>query len=242
MDLVVRGDNRTEAFVEFKYPREPTERNPPWTMIFGKVLGDLYRLAACRDPLAERVFVFVETARLHAYLASTAQRYGMDLHAATVSLLPDQAALLPPTAVREIGALAAQHVTARRIAVERVDASLCLTAYAVDALDGPTATAATGTVAAVDEPSPTRLSPTVRGARAEILNAAHAVMRRSGERSFTVAEVVDEMSRDGTRYAQATIRTMITGHLCRNAPDHAATTYDDLERIDRGRYRLLHDD
>jgi hypothetical protein len=31
---------------------------------------------------------------------------------------------------------------------------------------------------------------------------------------------------------------MITGHLCRNAPDNAGTTYDDLERVDYGHYRL----
>jgi hypothetical protein len=41
-----------------------------------------------------------------------------------------------------------------------------------------------------------------------------------------------------TGYAESTIRTMITAHLCWNAPDNAGTTYDDLERVDRGRYRL----
>lgn len=46
------------------------------------------------------------------------------------------------------------------------------------------------------------------------------------------------MTRRCTGYAESTIRTMITAHLCRNAPDNAATTYDDLERTDRGRYRL----
>jgi hypothetical protein len=47
-------------------------------------------------------------------------------------------------------------------------------------------------------------------------------------------------SRDatGTGNAESTIRTMIVSHLCRNAPDHAATTYDDLERVGRGLYRL----
>lgn len=38
--------------------------------------------------------------------------------------------------------------------------------------------------------------------------------------------------------AAALPRTMITAHLCANAPDKAAVTYDDLERVDRGLYRL----
>jgi hypothetical protein len=46
------------------------------------------------------------------------------------------------------------------------------------------------------------------------------------------------MTLRGTGYAGSTIRTMITAHLCWNAPDNAGTTYDDLERIDRGRYRV----
>ncbi|MCW2862532.1 MAG: hypothetical protein JWP48_4240 [Actinoallomurus sp.] len=56
--------------------------------------------------------------------------------------------------------------------------------------------------------------------------------------AFTPAQVVTEMTRRGTGYAESTIRTMVTAHMCRNAPDNAGTTYDDLERIDRGVYRL----
>jgi hypothetical protein len=67
------------------------------------------------------------------------------------------------------------------------------------------------------------------------------VLTRSGESTFTLAEVVAEMARRGTGYAESTIRTMVPSHLCRNAPSHATTTYDDLERIDRGLYRLVPD-
>jgi hypothetical protein len=52
---------------------------------------------------------------------------------------------------------------------------------------------------------------------------------------------VDEMRRRGTGYAETTIRTMVTAHMCRNAPDNNAVTYDDLERVDRGLYRLVRD-
>jgi hypothetical protein len=76
------------------------------------------------------------------------------------------------------------------------------------------------------------------GARREILQAIRAVLARSGSDTFTPAQIVVEMARRGTGYAESTIRTMVTAHMCRNAPDNAATTYDDLERVDRGVYRL----
>ncbi|MEU4573607.1 hypothetical protein [Nonomuraea sp. NPDC023979] len=74
--------------------------------------------------------------------------------------------------------------------------------------------------------------------KAYILAAIRALLARSGRDSFTPAQVVAEIKRRGTGYADATIRTMVTGHMCRNAPDNAGTTYDDLERINRGVYRL----
>jgi len=76
------------------------------------------------------------------------------------------------------------------------------------------------------------------GARREILDAIRVVLTRSGRDTFTPVEIVTEMTRRGSGYAESTIRTMITGHLCWNAPDNAGTTYEDLERIDRCRYRL----
>ena len=39
-------------------------------------------------------------------------------------------------------------------------------------------------------------------------------------------------------YAESTIRTHVTSRMCGNAPDNHAVTYDDLVRIDAGRYRL----
>ncbi|MCP2097253.1 hypothetical protein [Actinosynnema sp. NPDC000082] len=75
------------------------------------------------------------------------------------------------------------------------------------------------------------------GAREEILSAVDAVLSRSGGTTFTLAEVIVEMTRRGTGYAESTIRTMVTSHLCRNAPVHTTTPHDDLERVDRGRYR-----
>jgi hypothetical protein len=77
------------------------------------------------------------------------------------------------------------------------------------------------------------------GVRQEILEAVEAVLTRSGGMTFTVAEIITEMVRSRTSYAESTVRTMITGHMCRNAPDNAGTTYDDFERVGRGTYRLV---
>jgi hypothetical protein len=75
------------------------------------------------------------------------------------------------------------------------------------------------------------------GARGEILAAIEAIVTRSGSETFALDEVLIEMRRKNSRYADSTVRTMVTSHMCANAPDHAAKTYDDLERVDRGLYR-----
>jgi hypothetical protein len=43
---------------------------------------------------------------------------------------------------------------------------------------------------------------------------------------------------DGT-YRPSTIRTHVVSRMCRDAPDHHAVTYDDLERVSPGLYRQL---
>jgi hypothetical protein len=75
-------------------------------------------------------------------------------------------------------------------------------------------------------------------ARQEILRAARALAVRSPDESFTLSQVITEVRRNGSRYAESTIRTHVTSRLCGDSPVHHATTYDDLERLDHGRYRL----
>jgi len=74
--------------------------------------------------------------------------------------------------------------------------------------------------------------------RDEILGAIQAITRRSASDEFTVADVLGEMARHGTAYSDSTIRTHVTSRMCRNAPDHHAVVYDDLERVGTGVYRL----
>lgn len=61
----------------------------------------------------------------------------------------------------------------------------------------------------------------------------------SPDGEFSINDVVRGMKSRGTKYEEATIRTHIASRLCVNAPDNHDPTYDDVERIGRGTYRLL---
>ncbi|MBX3314380.1 MAG: hypothetical protein KF906_08680, partial [Actinobacteria bacterium] len=73
-------------------------------------------------------------------------------------------------------------------------------------------------------------------AREQILAAIGRIGGRSGD-TFTIAEVIDELRAQGSDLADSTIRTHISSRMCGDSPDHHGTTYDDLERVDRGVYR-----
>lgn len=264
VDLAVGGEPPS-ALIEFKFPREPTEQNAAWTMALGEVLKDFYRLATCPGD-ADRLFVYIETNRLRRYMAGAADRYGLDLDVEQVALHPADAARLPTTAARIIGVeLAAHHVVAQRIRLVTIDDGLRLALYVVDPLGKPHGEAAR---LAVEESSPappnlpqsgsheladnrpsrnqssanqdSQTAPTRNGARREILEAIRLVLARSNSGTFTLAGITEEMRRAGTGYPESTIRTMVSAHMCANAPDNAGTTFDDLERMGRGVYRLAH--
>lgn len=74
--------------------------------------------------------------------------------------------------------------------------------------------------------------------RAEVLAAAKAVISRTKVRDFSIEDILAEMAKSRTTYAESTIRTHITSRLCRNAPSHHAVRYPDLVRVARGRYVL----
>jgi hypothetical protein len=76
-------------------------------------------------------------------------------------------------------------------------------------------------------------------ARADILAVLPSIASRSADGSFTPDDVIRELRRRGSAYAESTIRTHIVSVMCANAPDNHGTTYADLERVGRGRYRLL---
>lgn len=109
-----------------------------------------------------------------------------------------------------------------------VDDGLRLSVYSVDRI-----------ATVVDElPEPPRRTSTRDGARREILAAVTRILARSGQKTFSPVEVVRELQDAGTTYAETTIRTMVVSHMCVNAPDDAAVTYDDFECLEHGVYRL----
>lgn len=74
--------------------------------------------------------------------------------------------------------------------------------------------------------------------RDEVLACIQRLVRKTGRDEFTVLDVLKQMQTDGTSYEESTIRTHIVSRMCANAPDHHSTTFDDLERVDHGLYRL----
>ena len=74
-------------------------------------------------------------------------------------------------------------------------------------------------------------------ARDQILAALPDIEARSVNGSFSPQDVVAELRRRGSTYAESTIRTHVVSRMCADAPDNHARTYDDLERVADGRYR-----
>jgi hypothetical protein len=75
-------------------------------------------------------------------------------------------------------------------------------------------------------------------ARDEVLAAARKLSVRTTDGTFSVDDIVTELHRRGSAYAESTIRTHVVSRMCANAPDNHAVTYDDLVRTETGRYRL----
>lgn len=74
-------------------------------------------------------------------------------------------------------------------------------------------------------------------AREQILAAIGHITSETRS-AFTVGEVLAELKARATELADSTIRTHITSRMCGDSPDHHGTTYNDLERVGRGVYRL----
>lgn len=116
-------------FIEFKYPREPNEKNAAWTMTLGEVLKDFYRLAIIEGQVRRQV-ILVTTNRLRRYLESSVRRHRLVLSPERVELVPETIASLPATAGRALTGLHSHHVIATG-ATYVIDDDLRLTAYLV---------------------------------------------------------------------------------------------------------------
>ncbi|MGY1810651.1 hypothetical protein ACI8AF_25055 [Blastococcus sp. SYSU D00669] len=241
LDLVV--DDAGLAVIELKYPRDSKTGISPDTMTLGELLRDFLRVAVV--PAEERWVVQLLNERLARYVAAACQRGGLrwtDVPGQMVELTPLAVAGLPETAARAVGGAKLPHtVTATCALAAPVGAGLTLFAYRVDGLPAgnPSPQPADS---APQQPAPAvpaaASGGTRDGARSEILAAAHAVVTRSGRSDFSMADVIAEMRRRGTGYADTTIRTMMGAHLCAEANGDGVAGYADLTRVGRGLYRL----
>lgn len=89
------------------------------------------------------------------------------------------------------------------------------------------------------EAVPTSNSRSRSSCREQILEAAGAVMAKSGLNHFSIPEIIAYLASQNTRIAESTIRTHIVSRMCVNAPENHAVTYRDLLRTDLGEYKLL---
>ena len=73
--------------------------------------------------------------------------------------------------------------------------------------------------------------------RKEVLEAFDRLERRNHRKDFGLTEVINEVLSSTSEYKESTIRTHISSRMCIQAPLNHATKFDDLDRIDVGRYR-----
>lgn len=237
LDLVI--DPPDGVLVELKYPRDSRTGISPDTMTLGELVRDFLRVAAV--PAQQRWVVQVLNPRLARYLAGLAARLG--LHWALeegdeLELHPDVIAGLPKTATTAIGRAAMpETVIGRCEVVAPIDGGrVTLYGYFVQARGvGPARPRpALDVEASLQVEAPARM---VREATArfEILQAVDAITTRSGQPTFTLADVVHELR--SSHYAESTIRTMVASHLCAQSQGPGIDTHRDLDRVDRGVYR-----
>ncbi|AIZ44854.1 hypothetical protein QR90_06675 [Deinococcus radiopugnans] len=75
--------------------------------------------------------------------------------------------------------------------------------------------------------------------RDEILAVARKLSQERPDGIFTIQEIVAAMRERGTQHLDATIRRHVATEMCSNAVGREAGKYQDLERVERGQFRLL---
>lgn len=75
-------------------------------------------------------------------------------------------------------------------------------------------------------------------ARDEVLAVAQVLAARSEDGTFSLSNVISELHRRRSTYQESVIRTHVTSTMCGNTSGGGDAGYNDLERVDLGRYRL----
>jgi hypothetical protein len=235
LDLTVDGS--TGTIIEFKYPRDSRSGISPDTMTFGELVRDFLRVAAVAAD--DRWVVQVLNPRLVRYLINVQRRHALAwtvTEGETLTLHPEVIVSLPETAGRAIAAaLLPGLVVAECVVAAPIDAGLALYAYSV--------AAATEPARLPPSPRPTTATgawkgTTKDGARGEILASARRVLHRSGGQTFSMNDIITDMRTQGSGYAEGTIRTMLTSHLCADSSGPGIAGYSDFRREGHGIYRF----
>ena len=244
LDLVI-GPAEARTVIEIKYPRGSRTGVSPDTMTHGELLRDFLRVALV--PAWDRWVVIALGQDLRRYLTRRGPALWSDAVGKPFVLERAALELLPKTALDGIGPLAYRlPVRAMCAASIPIDVDLGFFAFRIEA---PTADAASGALTGRSADAiPTMRQPrtpategrvTGRGsARGEIIAAIRALTTRAGRSEVTVQEVVDEMRRASSTYAESTVRTMLTSHMCAQIHGPNIGSYDDVDRVGRGTYRL----
>jgi len=241
LDLTIDGP--TGTVIELKYPRDSRTGMSPDTMTLGELLRDFCRVAAVDS--TDRWVAQVVNARLARYLASAGARFGFEWAVRPGQefvLTREVLETLPPTALTAMGEgrwrLPVSATCRAQVAIVE---GLDLVAYQVAAPPaGVQAAQLAQPQRSAARPGAAPVVVRVRGtsgARAEILMAVDEVTAATGRGTVTIAEVLAHMKAAGTRYADSTIRTMMSSHLCADSQGSGIDTYEDLERLGRGEYR-----
>jgi len=238
--------------IELKYPRGSRTGISPDTMTLGELLRDFLRVALVQADV--RWVVALLEPKFRGYLGRRDTLGWVSEPGKQLTLGRELLQALPKTALDAIGAVPwLLPVTSTCVVATPVDVDLALLAYRVDApaadtvpsalvassattaiasgLQSPQGAPATGTAVTVAPP---------RGARAAIIEAINALTARSGRPEVSTDDVIGELRRAGSMYAASTIRTMMVSHMCRQSQGPGILTFEDLDRVDRGVYRLVH--
>lgn len=127
IDLFV--DRPDGVAIEFKFPREPSEKNAADTMAFGELLRDFYRLA--RLDVTEAWAVQLIRPKFAQYLTKRSELAWTATAGAILELPAGLRELLPASAKEKVPAWATDTVTATCVLAERVGDDV-LAAYKVD--------------------------------------------------------------------------------------------------------------
>lgn len=246
LDLTV--DGLAGAVVEFKFPRDSRTGISPDTMTLGELLRDFCRVAMvdCREGWVVQLL----NVRLARYLEDAARRFQLEWGTqleARLHLTDHGLTGLPPTALKALG-LTAWRLPVTGDCVYRAGVAEDLTLLVYSVASSPADGATQVHLVPEDSAGPRPRARATRapssrgvptGARAAILEAVDALTRRSGRESVSVSEVLNHLRQQGSPYADSTIRTMMTAHMCADAHGVGIGNFDDLERVSRGEYRRL---